>query len=94
VLKAVTLDVFEAEPLNPASRLWRHPAVTISPHNAADTDPDTISSYVAGQILQFEAGGTPRTLSIEPADIESQDDRAVSFSVETICSKPNAARTG
>ena len=56
-LKAVTLDVFEAEPLNPASRLWRHPAVIISPHNAADTDPDAISSYVAGQILNFEAGG-------------------------------------
>jgi glyoxylate/hydroxypyruvate reductase A len=57
VLKAVTLDVFEAEPLSPASRLWRHPAVTISPHNAADTDPGTISSYVAGQILNFEMGG-------------------------------------
>jgi glyoxylate/hydroxypyruvate reductase A len=30
--------------------------VTLSPHNAADTDPDAISVYVAGQIAAFERG--------------------------------------
>jgi glyoxylate/hydroxypyruvate reductase A len=28
----------------------------MTPHNAADTDPDTISAYVADQIARFEAG--------------------------------------
>ena len=31
--------------------------VVLTPHNAADTDPDEISKYVAQQIAQFEASG-------------------------------------
>jgi glyoxylate/hydroxypyruvate reductase len=55
-LSAATLDVFETEPLPAESPLWSHPRVTISPHNAADTDPDAISAYVAGQIARHERG--------------------------------------
>ena len=55
-LAAATLDVFATEPLPPDSRFWTHPKVTISPHNAADTDPDAISNYVAEQIAAFEQG--------------------------------------
>lgn len=56
-LGAATLDVFETEPLPADSPLWQHPNVIVTPHNAADTDPEEISKYVAAQIARFEAGG-------------------------------------
>ncbi len=55
-LLAATLDVFATEPLPKESALWAQPKLTISPHNAADTDPDAVSDYVARQIERFEAG--------------------------------------
>lgn len=56
-LGAASLDVFETEPLPADSRFWTHDKVVLTPHNAADTDPDEISKYVAQQIARFETGG-------------------------------------
>lgn len=55
-LGGASLDVFHNEPLPQDSRFWDHPRVILTPHNAADTDPDAISAYVAEQIARFEAG--------------------------------------
>jgi glyoxylate/hydroxypyruvate reductase len=55
-LKAATLDVFETEPLPQDSPLWTHPGVTISPHNAAASEPDATARYIADQIRRHEAG--------------------------------------
>jgi glyoxylate/hydroxypyruvate reductase len=55
-LKAATLDVFEVEPLPQDSALWTHPGVTISPHNAAASEPDATARYIADQIRRHEAG--------------------------------------
>jgi len=56
-LGAASLDVFADEPLPADSPFWTHPKIVLTPHNAADTDPDEISKYVAHQLERFEAGG-------------------------------------
>ncbi len=56
ILHAVSLDVFEKEPLPLDSPLWTHERVTITPHDASESDDRALSKYILGQIKRYEAG--------------------------------------
>jgi len=55
-LSGATLDVFATEPLPAASAFWAHPKVTITPHNAAQSAPQTLVINVLRQIDRLEQG--------------------------------------
>lgn len=51
-----TLDVFRQEPLPEDHPYWHHPNVTVTPHIAATTRPETASRAVARSVREFETG--------------------------------------
>lgn len=55
-LSEATLDVFQTEPLPADHPFWTHPKVTMTPHNASVTDPDSGVRQVVENIRRFRRG--------------------------------------
>jgi glyoxylate/hydroxypyruvate reductase A len=53
---AASLDVTSVEPLPAGHPFWRHPRIFLTPHLAADVDPETSAVAIAQQISRAEAG--------------------------------------
>lgn len=51
-----TLDVFRTEPLPPDHPFWAHPRVTVTPHIASETRPESAARVIAENIRRGEAG--------------------------------------
>lgn len=61
-LRGASLDVFETEPLPSESPFWSHPGVVVTPHVAADSDPEAMTAYILAQLANHEAGVPMDTL--------------------------------
>ena len=55
-LAHATLDVFRQEPLPVDHLFWEHPKITVTPHIASETRPQTASRVIANNIDRFEKG--------------------------------------
>jgi len=55
-LAGATLDVFREEPLPPASPLWDHPGILITPHVASYCVPESAADEVVANIRRALAG--------------------------------------
>jgi len=61
-LSEATLDVFREEPLPSGHPFWRHPRVTVTPHNASLTDPDGAVRQVLANIERIRRGEPPTNI--------------------------------
>ncbi|HKX43494.1 MAG TPA: glyoxylate/hydroxypyruvate reductase A [Burkholderiaceae bacterium] len=55
-LAHAVLDVFDTEPLPGTHAFWRHPAITVLPHVAAQTDPRSAAAIAARNVRALREG--------------------------------------
>ncbi|WP_068311788.1 2-hydroxyacid dehydrogenase [Polycladidibacter hongkongensis] len=55
-LVGASIDVFEQEPLPQTSPLWSAPNLIMTPHTAAESNPEALSDYIANQISAYRQG--------------------------------------
>lgn len=55
-ISSATLDVFATEPLPVDHPFWDHPRIYITPHNAADSEPDSVASQIVENYRRIKAG--------------------------------------
>ncbi len=59
-IAGAALDVFMQEPLPDGHRFWTHPKVSVTPHVASLTNPETGARAIAENIARFKAGERPQ----------------------------------
>jgi glyoxylate/hydroxypyruvate reductase len=58
-LQHAILDVFKEEPLPENNPLWSHPSITITPHVASVSNPESTSKILAESYLKIKEGLSP-----------------------------------
>lgn len=58
-LSHAALDVTAEEPLPPTHPFWTHPAITLTPHIAAETPPERLTRLVAREVERARCGKPP-----------------------------------
>lgn len=61
-LRHAVLDVFRTEPLPVDHDFWRHPGITITPHNSSGTNPTTALAQIVANVHRALRGETPANL--------------------------------
>ncbi len=56
LLRHATMDVYDVEPLPSDDPYWTHPRVTVTPHIASVTRPETASQSIIAQIARHRRG--------------------------------------
>jgi glyoxylate/hydroxypyruvate reductase len=59
IIHHAILDVFNEEPLSKNNPLWRHPSITITPHIASISNPESTSKILAESYLRIKEGLSP-----------------------------------